>query len=132
MKYLKVVEIENTECVPHDELKAMKEVLYEFIDYLIKRMHLRKGQFLKCKARMEYWQGKWHMHVVFSRFSGTLSEPGMELSTTNKISNGPIGAVIIGKNIFQEIDMYFDYCPVEMSLKKLARWIVQELKYGLN
>lgn len=127
MKYIKVIKIkENKLRVPEDIKLKRIEILNRFIDYVIRRIYLRRGQFLLCKVSFELHNWNYMMFAQFSRISGSPIIPGKVLSTTSNYQ-GENGIMIGDNGIFQNIEIDCWSFFQKMNFEELALYVIDQL-----
>lgn len=128
MKYINIVKVDKTGLkIPQKEILAKMEILNLFIDFVIRRIYLRKGQFLRCNAKFELHNQEHVLFANFSRVAGSVLKPGKVIKTTVQYQ-GANGIMIIKDNFFQNIEIDCWSFSEKMSFKELAQYVIDELK----
>jgi len=128
MKNIKMVKVNKPGLkIPQKEILAKMEILNLFIDFVIRRIYLRRGQFLRCNAKFELHNQEYVLFANFSKVAGSVIEPGKVIKTTVQYQ-GANGVMIMKDNISQNIEIDGWSFSEEMSFKELAQYVIDELK----
>lgn len=127
MKYIKVIKIKQKKLRVPEEIKLQRmEILKKFIDHVIRRIYLRRGQFLLCEVLFELHNKDYMLFAQFSRMSGSPLVPGKVLTTTSNYQ-GENGIMIGDDGIFQNIEIDCWSFPSKMNFEALARYVIDQL-----
>lgn len=127
MKYIKVIKIKQKKLIVPEDIKLKRmEILKKFIDYVIRRIYLRRGQFLLCEVLFELHNKDYMLFAQFSRISGSPLVPGKVLATTSNYQ-GENGIIIGNNGTLQNIEIDCWSFPSKMNFEELTRYVIDQL-----